>query len=342
MNIFDAGTPLITEDVINEIQRIETEHLGGGVVRFKNTCTVDPKLLSWVDENSSEAFEQNWTYDTDEDGNVYALNSDKNKFTMEQVKTVPTRLLQPVDHNTPTWVVDTFHNYESVIYQCLIRYVDMFPLILGTLWWRSRGHVLHYAPGSFLGVHNDNDSNYRVLQGERYVPSGQGGSRQVIAIILYLNDGVSKPEDLDGTNYTGGEITFPYLDIEYQGKTGDVLIFPANYMGSHGVNTVLEGTRYSYLEFMSHGSPAPEVLVEVFEPEEVKAWCEPHWLMSIYEDYEKYALHVQRNSSDRSITDAPNPVFQNRSLEGEVGLKKAYYHEDVITKNLERGHLSRD
>ena len=337
MNIFDASTPEITDDTLREIQNLEADHLGGGVVKFGNTCTVDPSFLSWVDDNASEAFEQNWTYETDEAGNTYALNIDRNKFSLEQVKMVPTRLLQPVKHDTPQDIVDIFQHYEAAIYKCLIKYIDMFPLVLGTIWWRSRGHVLHYDPGSFLGVHNDNDANYRALDGQRFIPHAQNGSRQTLAIILYLNNGIKDPEELDGTNYLGGEITFPYLDIEHQGQIGDVLIFPSNFMASHGVNTVIEGTRYSYLEFLSHGSPSPEVMVEVFEPDEIKAWCEPHWLMGIYEDYAKYALKTQQGNTDRTATSSVNPVFQNRSLEGEVGLKKAYAHEDVVEQNLVRG-----
>ena len=337
MNIFDASTPDITDDALKEIKNLEADHLGGGVVRFSNTCTVDPSFLSWVDDNASEAFEQNWTYETDEAGNTYALNIDRNKFSLEQVKMVPTRLLQPVKHDTPENIVDTFQRYEAAIYKCLIRYIDMFPLVLGTIWWRSRGHVLHYDPGSFLGVHNDNDANYRVMEGQRFIPHAQNGSRQTLAIILYLNNGIKDPEELDGTNYLGGEIIFPYQDIEHQGQTGDVLIFPANFMGAHGVNTVIEGTRYSYLEFMSHGSPSPEVMVEVFEPDEIQAWCEPHWLMSIYEDYAKYAHWTQQGNMDKTATSSVNPVFQNRSLEGEAGLEKAYSHEDVVKQNLVRG-----
>jgi hypothetical protein len=78
-------------------------------------------------------------------------------------------------------------------------------------------------------------------------------------------------------------------------------------------------------------------MVEVFEPDEIQAWCEPHWLMGIYEDYAKYALKTQQGNTDRTATSSVNPVFQNRSLEGEVGLKKAYAHEDVVEQNLVRG-----
>jgi len=334
--LFDATTPEITDDALKEISSYDAEHIGGGVVRFRKAVTVPKFMFPWIDTEAKLSHEQRWTYETDENGVVYALNEDLNKFDLEQVKLVPTRVLDPVTPSTPLTNVEVLKYWEDMIYKCLIRYVDFFPMVLGTLWWRNRGHILRYNEGTFLGTHNDNDTNFRATNGHKYIPQGQAASRQTLAVLLYLNDGVESADQLDGTNYTGGEMNFPYLDINYQGQTGDVIIFPCNFLATHGVNTVTAGERYTYLEFFSQGSPQPEVMINVVEPEDIDSWCPPHWLNHIYDDYAKYVEHTEKGTG-RDMTDRTNPVYQNRTLEGEEGLAQAYKHGDVVDINLQRG-----
>lgn len=342
---FDAGTPEITDDDLEEIESYDVEHLGGGVVRFGGTAPIAPEIFPWINQESQAAHEQRWTYETDDEGVTYALNEDKNKFDLEQVKLVPIRLLEVVTGDTPPEIVDIFQSWEDVIYKCLIRYIDEFPMVLGTLWWRNRGHVLRYQEGNYLGIHNDNDTNYRVIQGQRYIPQGQLASRQVLAVLLYLNNGVESADELDGTNYTGGEMHFPYLDITFQGKAGDVLIFPANFVATHAVNTITAGDRYTYLEFFSQGSPQPEVMITVEEPDAMNSWCPPHWLNNIYDDYERYSRYMERDATGEDMAirySKGNPVWQNRTLEGDEGLKQPYSHEDVVGVNEKRASYVHD
>jgi hypothetical protein len=333
--LHDASTPQITDSIIKEIAEYDAEHIGGGVVRFSGVSFIPDYIFPWIQQAAQEAHEQRWTYETDENGVTYALNEDLNKFDLEQVKLVPTRVLDPVTESTPSEITETLNYWEDMIYKCLIRYVDFFPMVLGTLWWRNRGHILRYKEGNFLGTHNDNDANYRSTNGTKYVPQVQSASRQTLAVLLYLNDGVQHPDKLDGTNYTGGEMNFPYLDINYQGKTGDIIIFPCNFLATHGVNTVTAGDRYTYLEFFSQGSPQPEVGVNVVEPDAIDSWCPPHWLNNIYDDYAKYAKHSEIGAN-KNVTDRTNPVFQNRTLEGKEGLSKGYDHGDVVDINYQR------
>lgn len=56
-------------------------------------------------------------------------------------------------------------------------------------------------------------------------------------IIMYLND-----------NFTGGEIVYPDLGVEYFPKPGALLVHRANEL--HGVNEVHSGVRYSMTAFM--------------------------------------------------------------------------------------------
>ena len=319
---------------------MEIEHLGGpltGVVRFKNAINIDQlKMKSWIDANAQKAHEQRWEYKVDDAGVTYAVNEDGNKFSLEQIEEVPIRVLEPVRTDTEEEFVAIFKGWEDAIYKCLIRYVDIYPMVLGTLWWRSRGHVIRYDEGDYLGIHNDNDSNFRSTGGKRYVPKGQMQMRQVVAVMLYVNDCVNDDE-FSGDNYSGGELTFPYFGIEHQPKSGDIVIFPTNFMATHGVNTVKNGKRYCYLEFWSQGSSHEEVCVNVAEPTEVDAWCRPHWIDALYDDYAKYCMHSEYRES--GLVGRPNPVYQNRSLDSEEGHQQPYSHHKVVEDNKLRGIL---
>lgn len=59
----------------------------------------------------------------------------------------------------------------------------------------------------------------------------------IFGVVLYLND-----------NYTGGEIHYPDLDIEYKPKAGDLVVHYAGLL--HGVKPVFGGTRYIFTSFV--------------------------------------------------------------------------------------------
>ena len=200
---YDGVTPEIDKQAIVEIMGMPMENLGGGVIRFPNAVQINQeKITTWCDENAKKSHEQRWTYHKDDSGTTYAINEDGNKFALEQIEDVPVRVLQPVTENTEFEMVELFRSWEDSIYKCLMRYIDEFPMVLGTLWWRNRGHIIRYDEGDYLGVHNDNDSNFRSTNGQRYIPKGQAQIRQVVTVLLYINDCVSK-EEYDGSNYVG-------------------------------------------------------------------------------------------------------------------------------------------
>lgn len=333
-----GSTPEIDEQAIVEIMRMPMENLGGGVIRFPNAVQINQeKITAWCDENAKKAHEQRWTYHKDDSGTTYATNEDGNKFALEQIEDVPVRVLEPVTENTEFEMVELFRSWEDSIYKCLMRYIDEFPMVLGTLWWRNRGHIIRYDENDYLGVHNDNDSNFRSTNGQRYIPKGQAQIRQVVAVLLYVNDCVSE-EEYDGSNYVGGELFFPYLDIETKPKTGDIFIFPTNYIATHGVKTVVNGRRYSYLEFWSQGSSQEENLIFIREPNDALSWCEPHWVDSIFDDYKRYCAYSEQGKEVDDLFRKPNPLYQNRTLEGNDGLKKKYNPLDVVADNHARGN----
>jgi len=337
---YEGTYPKIDDEAIARISSLSTQNLGGGVIVFEKAF--DPNqatLLPWIDEQGKAAHEQRWRYDVDEAGNRYAVNEDGNKFSLEQVNEVPVRVLNVVEDHTEQEMVDFFRYLEDRMYECVIRYTDEFPMVLPTLWWRTRGHALRYSAGNYLGIHNDNDTNYRSSEGKRYIPKGQLGARQTVAIMAYFNDCAESPDRVGANQYSGGELFFPYLGVEHPAKAGDIVIFPCNFYATHGVRTVTAGVRYGYLTFYAQGSPHHEVLVDVGEPSDVKTWCYPHWLDPLYDDYKKYCLAVEYMKDQATLHKKPNPLFQNRTLEGEDGLKKPYAHDSVIGANQSRGRI---
>ena len=331
--------PKIDDQAVSEIMAMGMTKLGGGVIAFPKAFEVNQEqLLPWIDAEGKHAHEQRWKFDYDLDGNKYAVNEDGNKFSIEQMNEVPVRVLQVVHDETEQNMVDYFRYLENSIYKCVLKYIHEYPMVLPTLWWRTRGHALRYAPDNYLGVHNDNDTNFRAQKGNKYIPKGQLGARQTIAIMAYFNDCVD--EGTVGSNqYSGGELFFPYLGVEHKAKAGDIVVFPCNFIATHGVHIVKEGNRYGYLTFYAQGSSDPNVLVEVFDVDTVKAWCEPHWLENIYDDYKKYCATEEFGKTQEELSSKPNPLFQNRSLEGEEGLKQPYRHSDVFDANNKRGKV---
>jgi hypothetical protein len=311
------STPVIDDSAIIEISNLEYEDLGNGLIVFKNAFSVEKFALDHIDARVAEVASERWKYIIGEDGVEYGINEDGFRYRLEDVPNAPTRLLAPVDQpHTPQKMVDYFVALEDAIYKCLIRYVDMFPLVVGSLWWRTRGHVLRYEGSGMLGWHQDNDTNYKVTGGVRYMPKGMVASRQTAGALAYFNDCVDTPEELNGENFCRGSLKFPYINVEYKPKKGDIIFFPTNYICSHGVTQMHGGTRYAYLTFFGQGGEDYEANIRIVESSESRDWCAPVWFDNIYDDYERYC------KSQYSIWSKPteglelgsNPVFQNRCV----------------------------
>ena len=79
--------------------------------------------------------------------------------------------------------------------------------------------------GAGMPVHHDDDP-YKTELTTKY------------GFVLYLND-----------DYTGGEIYYPKLNIEYKPKAGDLVIHPGSEEYSHGVRDIVSGERYNITLF---------------------------------------------------------------------------------------------
>jgi hypothetical protein len=303
--------PKLDDEQIRLISDMKYTNHGCGIIQFHGAINVpQEKVLPYIDEyayipscglNIVEL----------EDGTKVARDFEGNEQPYENLLALPMRLggfgmPSPVEEYTPPEIVDFFVECERALYRGLMRYTDLFPMILNTLWWKCRGHVLKYLPGASLGMHNDNDTNYRVMNGQRYFTPREVAMYQVVNALAYFND-----------DYEGGEFRFPYADVTVKPKTGDIIFFPANYIGTHAVAPVKSGQRYTYLTQFGHGNAKN---TEVVEPHQSNDWLPPVYMPFVYQDHErlvKSGISHYDDSKDLALgLHANTPLSQGRSVEG--------------------------
>jgi len=209
------------------------EHLGGGVIKFHDTINIDDGVIDTLEQMADQALVE--MYDLDPKGR-YGINQSGHVIPMDQIAKMPIRINQPLNQ-------DFFGRCDAAIYRNLITYCSRFPDAMPSCWWSAGGHVAVYQKGGLLGPHSDNDINYHY--GDH--PKDQTALFNVVSSTLVL-----------GAGFTGGNIKFEYLDIETRVGPGDHILFPANYMATHSITEIHEGTRYSYISTFGQGTSAPD------------------------------------------------------------------------------------
>ena len=166
--------------------------------------------------------------------------------------------------------VEFWAECDRLCYNAVLEYIKKYPTIIGSLWWRNRGHVLIYEPGAFLGLHQDQDVGYTWSNRENVIGQYEISTRNTISTTMHMVDS------------DGGEMHFPYADLTIEACEGDILVFPANYLAAHQVTPVKEGSRrISYLAWFGQGSEKPLTQpngpLDIVEPQEGRIdpfmWC---------------------------------------------------------------------
>jgi len=313
-------SPAIGEAELKEIGDLEVIVLAPGIVVLKNAFQMDENLvLDYIDSESEAAHRNRWTWSVGDDGEKYAINEDGFKYTEQDVPYTPIRILAPVNPSTKKEVKDFFIYLEDQIYKSLLKYIDHYPLMLGSIWWKTRGHILRYTQGGILGCHADNDTNYKVSKGVRYMPRGMMASRQTCGALVYFNDCVESEQELNGKNFMGGHLNFVHLGVSYVPKRGDIIFFPTNYLAAHQVEKMGDGTRYTYLTFFGQGASEAQTNILISEADESFEWCPPVWMDNIYDDYELYcrsdfSMYSNVNIEKSGVQLGWNPIYQVRSV----------------------------
>jgi len=326
--------PKLTDADCKDIADLEFVQYESGVVHFKNVIDVDMDLiLPYVNEQAQPS-NCGLKWMEQETGERWAEDYQGNRHDINLLLEQPYRLgglgeNEPVMLDTPEPIVEFFNSCEMAFYKCLIRYIDLYPMILNTIWWKMRGHVLFYKPGALLGLHNDNDSNFRVIDGLRYETERAVAMYQVLNGMIDIGDGT----------YEGGEFVFPVSKCSIKTHTGDAVFFPANFVGSHGVSKVTSGQRYSYLTQFGQGQAEGH---EVVDATESRGWLPPVYLPWIFQDYERffesrhspsgqawrgYHGHGRQTEGSHDEINTANPVAQQRSLEGDSAGVYQPYHD---------------
>jgi hypothetical protein len=246
-----------------------------GIVRIADAVSIDSNIFPTIEALRAEALAKHYTYIYDDAGNVlHATNLSGHRFTPEEIEANCVRInnFNDLQHE---WEQSYFKTIETEVYNALLQYATEFPMIVPCLWWKTKGHVLSYKAGSALGLHADNDINYQP----HYEPDFQLGVKHVLAAIAYLND-----------DYEGGDIVFPYANVTYSPKAGDVLLFPANFVCAHEVNPITAGNRYAYLSYFGQGSSAPEYGVNIVE-DSSNIYSGQVWMHDFFVDYEEYVTN---------------------------------------------------
>jgi len=145
-----------------------------------------------------------------------------------------------------------------------------------------------------MGLHSDNDVNYQP----GFEPDLQVATRSVVGSIIYFNSSVESKNDIKKYEYLNGEICFPYADVIYKPKSGDLLMFPSNYLGSHEIKKCQEGNRYAYIGYYSQGSPQPDRGIDIFHGDIAPGLQGQIWMSNIVKDYVEYIVSKHGRSNE--------------------------------------------
>jgi hypothetical protein len=234
-------------------KKVSPKKLGDGVLLFEQVLDVDwDYFVEWASGHILREKENMYKPSIDPDtGAPCYINRSGYYFNERTVNEMPFRSIEiHEDKSLESIVLLAF--IEDIKYKCLLQYIMEYPMLFKCIWWRSKGHVVSYGPGSYLGPHSDNSCDYIFGLEE---PKMQLAAKNVVGSIVYVND-----------DYIGGEHYFNYLNIKYKPKKGDILMFPSNYIATHQVLPVESGVRYSYLGWYGHGSANEKLREKIYNP----------------------------------------------------------------------------
>lgn len=278
------------------------EHLGGGVILFKNAIDLDwHKVISI----SSKVIDEEWNdmYSSaihPETGEDVFVNKSGFFFAKQDLEKMPKRASQ-IHRKEEKEVVELLTFLEDIRYKYLLKYLEVFPLAYKCIWWTVKGHILQYNPGVYLGAHSDSSVEYSY---GIHTPENQLPLRSVLTSLIYFNSSTCDQEVRSDLDYSGGEHYFNYLDIKYKPEKGDVLMFPANYMAAHEVLPVTEGRRYSYLGWYSQGTPNEKVKEYVSDPIsdfELSSKSTNVYLPNLRKDFREYLIRNGHAESSYAV-----------------------------------------
>lgn len=235
-------------------------------------------ILSICESSYERCLERDYIWVDDD----WAVNRSMHRFSRESISHQSVHLVGIDDPATASPAVVSYFSYlDKCTYAGLLRYIEEYPSLLGNIWWRTKGHAIFYKPGSWMGLHNDNDANYHPY----HEPDHQLALRHVVGVLIFLTSSTGGATSSSG--HSGGEIIFPYIGYTHRPMAGDMLIFPSNFYGSHEVRQVVSGSRISYISYFGHGSADPSRGICISNTSDGYTAAQI-WERSVVDDYTQY------------------------------------------------------
>lgn len=110
---------------------------------------------------------------------------------------------------------------DAMARECIDRYIQLYPYLSISSGRPYR--IYKYLKGGKQLNHVDQSN---------FFPDAR------LSFVYYIND-----------NYEGGEIYFPCQSLSYKPKSGDILLFPSNFLYPHEAKPVTYGTKYSIVNW---------------------------------------------------------------------------------------------
>lgn len=289
---------------------LHAEHLGMGIVVFRNAIEVDENLvIPFLESLKEKALKEDYTLIYKDEKPVYAINRSGHRYSLEDIHKSCNHIMAFINEETDKTVSHFFKDCEDTMYSALLHYVEVFPMLLPCLWWRTQGHVVAYGHGATFGLHCDNDINYQPGA----EPDQQLAIRNVVGCLIYLNSSVENESLINSKEFVGGEIVFPYANIEYSPKAGDLIMFPSNYLATHEVKESKFNNRYGYVGYFAQGSEHPERGIKIRYPSDVLDSGQV-WMPEIVNDYKDFILN--KHNDEKKIEYLLKPTIRMMTSSG--------------------------
>ena len=215
---------------------IEVNNYGSGIFSFDNILDASDEQIKKLITNI-EANVRPEGYSTDDSGRV--LNSGGYEHHQHGQDIAPFRYVNTVFDGISEEDKNTIEKLEKAIYDSVVIYCKYFPTAMTSIRWKTRGYLIKYTEGKSMGPHSDSSIPYK---NDQYTPLNQQPICNTLTCTITLNN-----------EFTGGDTGFRPWGVNIPGKTGRVLVYPANFIGCHEIYPIKSGVRYAYLSWYCHG-----------------------------------------------------------------------------------------
>jgi len=216
---------------------LSVNHYGHGVMSFDGLIGGSRQDISdLISAMTTDTVPEG--YHKDEDGRILN-NGGYMHDSKDKIEVAPLRFTNCVYEGISPKNIETIRSIEKAIYQAVVNYCRYFPSAVPSIRWKTRGYLIKYGVGQYMGPHSDSAIPYTA---DKHTPINQQPLCNTLTCTVVLND-----------EFTGGETGFRPWGLVVPSKFCRILVFPANFTGCHEVLPVLSGERYAYLSWYCHG-----------------------------------------------------------------------------------------